>query len=95
MSRQQLLTRPENANFARSVVNRYWARFFGRGIINPIDDFSNRFKASHPELLDRLSKEFVQQGYDVAWLIRTIAVPVARMVALLSALAAQPAVPLE
>jgi hypothetical protein len=69
----QLLTRHENANFARSVVNRYWARFFGRGIINPIDDFSNRFKPSHPELLDRLSKEFVERGYDVAWLIRAIA----------------------
>src|SRR6185295_11501796 len=69
----KLLIRPENPNFARSVVNRYWARFFGRGIIDPIDDFSNRFKPSHPELLDRLSKEFIQQGYDMAWLIRTIA----------------------
>jgi hypothetical protein len=68
-----LLTRPENANFSRSVVNRYWARFFGRGIIEPIDDFSNRFKPSHPELLDRLAKEFVAQGYDLAWLVRTIA----------------------
>jgi len=77
LSRRQafvkLMTRPENANFARSVVNRYWARFFGRGIIEPVDDFSNRFKPSHPELLDRLSKEFVQQGYDMAWLVRTIA----------------------
>jgi hypothetical protein len=55
------------------VVNRYWARFFGRGIIEPIDDFSNRFKPSHPGLLDQLSREFVQQGYDLAWLVRTIA----------------------
>jgi Protein of unknown function (DUF1549)/Protein of unknown function (DUF1553) len=69
----KLLIRPENSNFARSVVNRYWARFFGRGIIEPVDDFSNRFKPSHPELLDRLSREFVAQGYDTAWLIRTIA----------------------
>jgi hypothetical protein len=69
----KLLIRPENPNFGRSVVNRYWARFFGRGIIEPIDDFSNRFKPSHPELLDRLSKEFVSQGYDIAWLIRAIA----------------------
>jgi len=69
----KLLIRPENPNFARSVVNRYWARFFGRGIIDPVDDFSNRFKPSHPELLDRLSKEFVASGYDVAGLIRAIA----------------------
>ena len=68
-----LLLRPENPNFARSLVNRYWARFFGRGIIEPVDDFSNRFKPSHPELLDRLAKEFVAQGHDLAWLIRAIA----------------------
>jgi len=68
----QLLIRPENPLFAKAVVNRYWARFFGRGIIDPVDDFSNRFKPSHPELLDKLSKEFVAQGHDLAWLIRTI-----------------------
>ena len=69
----KLLIRPDNPKFARSVVNRYWARFFGRGIIEPIDDFSNRYKPSHPELLDLLSKEFVAKGYDMAWLIRAIA----------------------
>jgi hypothetical protein len=68
-----LLIRPENPLFAKSVVNRYWARFFGRGIIEPVDDFSNRFKPSHPELLDRLAQDFVAHGYDVAWLIRAIA----------------------
>jgi len=68
-----LLVRPENANFARSVVNRYWARFFGRGIIDPVDDFSNRFKPSHPELLDRLARDFVEHHYDLAWLVRSIA----------------------
>jgi hypothetical protein len=76
MSRREafvsLLLRPENPLFAKSVVNRYWARFFGRGIIEPVDDFSNRFKPSHPELLEKLSKEFAAQGYDLAWLIRTI-----------------------
>jgi hypothetical protein len=68
-----LLMRPENPLFAKSLVNRYWARFFGRGIIEPVDDFSNRFKPSHPELLDRLSRDFVAKGYDLAWLIRAIA----------------------
>ncbi|HVR82882.1 MAG TPA: DUF1553 domain-containing protein, partial [Planctomycetota bacterium] len=69
----KLLIRPENTLFAKSVVNRYWARFFGRGIIEPVDDFSNRFKPSHPELLDRLAKDFVAHEYDLAWLVRAIA----------------------
>ena len=68
-----LLLRPENSVFARSLVNRYWARFFGRGIIDPVDDFSARFKPSHPELLDRLARDFVAHNYDLAWLIRSIA----------------------
>ncbi len=67
-----LLIRQENPYFARSVVNRYWARFFGRGIIEPVDDFSNRFKPSHPELLDGLAREFTAHHYDVAWLVRAI-----------------------
>jgi hypothetical protein len=69
----KLMIRPQNSNFARSVVNRYWGRFFGRGIIEPVDDFSNRFKPSHPELLDRLAQDFVAHGYDLAWLVRSIA----------------------
>ncbi|HZF00051.1 MAG TPA: DUF1549 and DUF1553 domain-containing protein [Planctomycetota bacterium] len=69
----KLLTRPENVLFAKSVVNRYWARFFGRGIIEPVDDFSNRFKPSHPELLNGLARDFIAHGYDLAWLIRSIA----------------------
>src|SRR6185369_590047 len=68
-----LLLRPENPLFAKSIVNRFWARFFGRGIIEPVDDFSNRFRPSHPELLERLAREFVEHQYDVAWLIRSIA----------------------
>jgi hypothetical protein len=68
----KLLIRTENPLFAKSVVNRYWAHFFGRGIIEPVDDFSNRFKPSHPELLDQLARDFVAHGYDVAWLIRSL-----------------------
>ena len=68
-----LLIRAENPLFAKSVVNRYWAHFFGRGIIEPVDDFSNRFKPSHPELLERLAQDFVAHGYDLAWLVKAIA----------------------
>jgi hypothetical protein len=68
----KLMVRPENPLFAKSVVNRYWAHFFGRGIIEPVDDFSNRFKPTHPELLNELAKDFVAHGYDLAWLVRAI-----------------------
>jgi hypothetical protein len=68
----RLLTRVENPQFAKAVVNRYWGHFFGRGIVHPIDDFSGRIKPSHPELLDELAREFAAQGFDLQWLIRTI-----------------------
>jgi hypothetical protein len=69
----RLLQRPDNLQFARAVVNRYWAHFFGRGIVHPIEDFSGRFKPSHPEMLDELSREFVSWGYDLKWLVWKIA----------------------
>jgi hypothetical protein len=69
----RLLERPDNLQFARALVNRYWAHFFGRGIVHPIEDFSGRFKPSHPEMLDELSREFVSWGYDLKWLVWKIA----------------------
>ncbi len=69
----RLLTRPDNLQFARAIVNRYWGHFFGRGIVNPIDDFSGRNKPSHPALLQELAREFVAQKYDLHWLVRSIA----------------------
>jgi hypothetical protein len=68
----RLMTRPENLQFARAVVNRYWGHFFGRGIVNPIDDFSGRNKPSHAALLEELAREFIAQKYDLHWLIRSI-----------------------
>ena len=65
----RLLIRRDNLQFARAVVNRYWAHFFGRGIVHPVEDFSGRFKPSHPELLDELAREFVAWGYDLKWLV--------------------------
>ncbi|HLF94169.1 MAG TPA: DUF1549 and DUF1553 domain-containing protein [Planctomycetota bacterium] len=69
----RLLLRTENLQFARAVVNRYWAHFFGRGIVHPIEDFSGRFKPSHPGLLDELAREFVSWNYDLKWLVWKIA----------------------
>ncbi len=68
----QWLTAKENPYFARSIVNRYWSYFFGRGIIDPVDDIRAGNPPSNPELLDALTKEFVDSGYDLKKLVRTI-----------------------
>lgn len=64
---------PENPYFARAAVNRMWANFFGRGLIEPVDDMRPEFEPSHPELFDLLTKEFVASGFDQTHLIRCIA----------------------
>ena len=66
------LTDPENAMFSRTVVNRVWANFMGRGLVDPMDDLRATNPASNEELLAALSKDFVAHGYDVQRLIRTI-----------------------
>jgi hypothetical protein len=67
------LTSPENPYFAKSVVNRVWSYFLGRGIIDPVDDIRSSNPASNPELLDALEKDFVAHGFDLRHLMRTIA----------------------
>ena len=66
------LTSPENPFFARSMANRLWSYFLGRGIIDPVDDIRASNPASNPELLDALTAEFVSSGFDVRKLMRTI-----------------------
>jgi len=63
---------PKNPFFARAVVNRYWGHFFGRGIVEPIDDLRQTNPPSNPELLDGLADDFVRHGYDLKHLVRTI-----------------------
>ena len=63
---------PKNPFFARALVNRYWAHFFGRGIVEMPDDMRVTNPPSNPELLDALAKDFVASGYDLKRLIRTI-----------------------
>ena len=67
------MTARDNPFFARAMVNRMWGHFFGRGIVHPIDDARSTNPPSHPELLDALAAEFVESGYDIKHLIRTIA----------------------
>lgn len=58
-----LLTRRENGRFSRTFVNRLWARFLGRGLIEPVDEMDRA--PWNPELLDWLAADFVAHGYDV------------------------------
>lgn len=67
------LKRPDNPYFARAIVNRVWARYFGVGIINPPDDLNLANPPSNAELLDWLARSFVENGYDLKWLHREIA----------------------
>jgi len=62
----------ENPYFARAAANRIWANLFGRGIVDPVDDFSQSNAASHPELLELLAKELRNHRYDQQFLIRVL-----------------------
>jgi len=63
----------ENPFLARTAVNRLWAHMFGRGLVEPVDDLSERNPPTHPELLDELAAYFVETGFDVRNLLRTLA----------------------
>lgn len=65
-------TGQDNPFFAANAVNRLWAHFFGRGLVNPLDGFQAGNPPSHPELLARLSVEFVDSDFDLKHLIRCI-----------------------
>lgn len=66
------VTSPENPYFAKMAVNRIWAHFFGYGLVEPLDDFSESNSPSHPEILDRLAAAFVESNFDLQFLIRTM-----------------------
>ena len=63
----------DNPYFARAWVNRVWAQYFGVGIIDPPDDLNLANPPSNAELLDYLTRGFVESGFDMKWLHRTIA----------------------
>ena len=67
------MTEPANPYFARALVNRYWAHFFGKGLVDPIDDMRVTNPPSNPELLDALAADFTKSGHDLKRLVRTIA----------------------
>jgi hypothetical protein len=66
------MTKKDNPFFARTLVNRYWKHFFGRGIVDPEDDMRDTNPPSNKALLDALAKSFVDSGYSLKGLVRTI-----------------------
>ncbi|MCA8999146.1 MAG: DUF1549 domain-containing protein [Planctomycetaceae bacterium] len=66
------MAEPENPFFAKALVNRYWKHFFSRGIVEPEDDMRETNPPSNPELLNGLSYHFIQSGFDLKQLVKTI-----------------------
>lgn len=58
-----IITGPQDGRLARTMVNRLWARFFGRGLVEPVDDMEK--PAWNPDLLDWLAEDLVVNRYDL------------------------------
>lgn len=61
-----------NPYFAKMAVNRMWSQFFGRGLVDPVDDISENNPPSHPEVLEILAADFISSGYNLKRLVRVI-----------------------
>jgi hypothetical protein len=66
------ITSPDNPLFAPSMANRIWAQFFGRGVVDPVDDLRITNPPSNPELFAELGRRLVALGFDQKKLIREI-----------------------
>ncbi len=62
----------QNPYFARNIANRLWANFFGRGLVNPLDDLRPDNPATHPATLSLLAAELHAADHDIRHLIRCI-----------------------
>jgi hypothetical protein len=65
-----LMTKKENGRFSRVIVNRLWASFFGRGLVEPVDEMDN-FPWS-TDLLDWLAHDFASNGHDLKRTMRML-----------------------
>jgi hypothetical protein len=66
------LTDPSNPYFARSITNRIWANFFGRGLVEQVDDLRLSNPASNEDLLNAAAQHLSDSGFDLKTLMRTI-----------------------
>jgi hypothetical protein len=66
----QMVTRPKDPRFAKTIVNRFWKRLLGRGLFEPVDNFDN--SPQHSELLEWLAYDFMSHDYDAKHTLREI-----------------------
>lgn len=66
------LRSPKNPYFAKAWVNRVWASYFHRGLVEPADDMNLANPPVNGDLMDYLADGFVKHGYDMAWLHKEI-----------------------
>ncbi len=66
----QMVTRPKNPRFAKTIVNRFWKRLLGRGLFEPVDDFDSNPQNS--DLLEWLAYDFMSHDYDAKHTLRQI-----------------------
>lgn len=67
------LTSRDNPYFAKATVNRLWGMMFGKGIVDPIDDFGKHNQPLLPEVLDWLAADFVAHEFDLRRTLRILA----------------------
>jgi hypothetical protein len=65
-------TSPENPFFARAIANRLWAHYFGRGLVEPLDDMRATNPATNEPLLDALAKHLREVKFDLKAFTRTL-----------------------
>ncbi|MCA9022505.1 MAG: DUF1549 domain-containing protein [Planctomycetaceae bacterium] len=66
------ITAKDNPYFAKATANRVWSLFFGRGIVDPVDDFSSTNPATHPQLLELMANSLSANDFNLKYLIREI-----------------------
>ena len=66
------LTQPNNPFFARAIANRTWSHYFGRGLVDPIDDMRATNPASNEPLLTALESHLKEKHFDLKAFTRTL-----------------------
>lgn len=66
------ITAPDNPFFAKAIVNRLWAHYFGHGLVDPIDDLRETNPAANEPLLLALENHLREIDYDLKAFTRTL-----------------------
>ena len=66
----EAVTSPNNGRLSRTIVNRLWARFLGRGLVEPVDEMEN--ESWNTDLLDLLASDLADNGHDLKFTMEQI-----------------------